>query len=66
MLVVGQQKIEVVSLGAVILLIALATAAALAWPALNPWAFLIPTGAALALFWAARWEITAQIGRAHV
>jgi len=58
-LVVGQQKIEVVSLGAVVLLIALATAAALAWPALNPWAFLIPTGAALALFWAARWEITA-------
>jgi hypothetical protein len=58
MLMIGQQKIDSLTLLALVGLTAGTAVLAVLVPSLMPWAFLAIAGAALLVYWAARWEIT--------
>jgi O-antigen ligase len=58
MLMIGQQKIDSLTLIGLAGLTAATAVLAVWFPSLMPWAFLALAGAALLVYWAARWEIT--------
>ncbi|MCJ7544475.1 MAG: hypothetical protein MUP47_07930, partial [Phycisphaerae bacterium] len=55
---IGQQKVDVLTVGLLAVLIAAAAGLTFLVPSLHPWVFLAVAAAALVVTWAVRWEIT--------
>jgi O-antigen ligase len=58
MLLLGEQKTDWLSLGAVGLLIAAAVGLGFVMPGLMPWSVVLVAGAGLLFYWAIRWDVT--------